>query len=158
MSFAFLPFLLISVLFLLPLSVPRLSDETTHTTKKYYKPIKTEKIYCNRIADYYYYLLPLLRFCLPSRTVILLTEITFFAHLSRFHPFPYRFPTRSHQYCLIFLRYYPFFVLFNSFYRFTFLFIIIPSFFILYLCAKTHSTNVYPEVTICASRTVYRRT
>ena len=138
-----------------PFRLSTLRRNVSHN-KKYYKPIKTEKIYCNWIADYYFHLLPLLRFCLPSRTVILLTEITYFAHLYQFHPFPYRFPTRSHQYCLISLRYYPFFVLFNSFYRFTFLFIIIPSFFILHLCAKTRSTNVYPEVTICASRVAYR--
>ena len=124
--------------------------------KKYYKPIKTEKNYFHWIDDYCFHLLPLLRFYLPSRTVILLTEITQLANLCHFYPFPYRFPPVSHQYCLNSLRHFLFFVLFTSFYRFTFLFIIIPSFFILYLSAKTDSTNVYPEVTICASRVAYR--
>ena len=44
LSFAFLPFLFISVLFLLPLSVPRLSDETTHTTKNTTNQSKPKKI------------------------------------------------------------------------------------------------------------------
>ena len=117
LGFAFLPFLFIFfILFLLPFfrpSTPRLS--LTHSTNTINKnQIKKINSIVSLIIDFH--LLPLLRFCLPSRTVILLTEITYFAHLYPNDPFPCHFRTRSHQSCLILpiiLYFFAFFALFT---------------------------------------------
>ena len=159
LGFAFLPFLFIFlILFLLPFfrpSTPRL--RLTHSTNTINKN-QIKKI--NSIDSLFieFHLLPLLRFCLPSRTVILLTEITYFAHLYPNDPFPCHFRTQSHQSCLILpiiLYFFAFFALL-PFLHSSLLLSCLFSFRI--RIAKTQSTNVYPEVTICASRVAYRRT
>ena len=96
LGFAFLPFLFILlILFLLPFfrpSTPRL--RLTHSTNTINKnQIKKINSIYSLFIDFH--LLPLLRFCLPSRTVILLTEITYFAHLYPNDPFPCHFRTRE---------------------------------------------------------------